>query len=177
MWSLRSQNLFSNLSIDRTRTATLSPPKSCTSILRLLTAPPEDTGDPRRQHRPRRAAPEETHAVARHRHRTTHSAPPLLCRMPRATPLTLSASPPHSGPHAGRDGVLLFAHRLRIDGRNFEDRVAHPLRQHMQGDALGDGIDGVAMAEALGNAVGACGDFSLLHHGHHASPRGGTRPG
>src|SRR5215470_18260664 len=47
----------------------------------------------------------------------------------------------------------------------------------MQGDALGDGIDGVAMAEALGDTVGTCGDVRLLHHGHHASPRGGTRPG
>src|SRR5215510_9855769 len=47
----------------------------------------------------------------------------------------------------------------------------------MQGDALGDGIDGVAMAEPLGDTVGTCGDVRLLHHGHHASPRGGTRPG
>src|SRR5215510_8425555 len=47
----------------------------------------------------------------------------------------------------------------------------------MQGDALGDGIDGIAMAEALGDTVGACGDVRLLHHGHHASPRGGTGPG
>src|SRR5215510_15101416 len=47
----------------------------------------------------------------------------------------------------------------------------------MQGDALGDGIDSVAMAEALGDTVGACGDVRLLHHGHHASPRGGTGPG
>jgi len=49
-----------------------SPPKSCTSILRLLTAPPEDTGDPRRRHRPHLAEPEEQHAGARHRHRTPH---------------------------------------------------------------------------------------------------------
>src|SRR5262249_26302599 len=106
-----------------------------------------------------------------------HSAPPLGCRMPMAPALTLSERPPHSGPHAGRDRVLLFAHRVRIDGRNFYDGVAHPLRQQMQGDALGDGIDGVAMAEALGDTVGAFRDFSLLHHGHYASPRGGTGPG
>jgi hypothetical protein len=90
--------------------------------------------------------------------------------------LTLAESPPHSGPHTGRDGLLLFAHRVRIDGRNFKDGVAHPLRQHMEGDALGDGIDGVTMAEALGDTVGAFGDISFLHHGHHAAPRGGTRP-
>src|SRR5215471_143637 len=97
--------------------------------------------------------------------------------MPMAPTLTLAETPPHSGPHAGRDGLLLFAHRVRIDGRNFEDGVAHPLRQHMQGDALVDGIDGIAMAEALGDTVGAFRDVRLLHHGHHASPRGGTGPG
>jgi hypothetical protein len=33
-----------------------------------------------------------------------------------------------------------------------------------------------ALLAALGDTVGACGDVRLLHHGHHASPRGGTRP-
>ena len=142
-----------------------------------LTKSPEETGDPRRRHRHRLAEPEETHAVTRQRHSATHAAQPLVCRIPMATTPTLSEIAPHSGPHAGRDGLLLFAHRIGIDGRNFEDRVAHPLRQHMQGDALGDGIDGIAMAEAFGDTVGTCGDVRLLHHGHHASPRGGTGPG
>src|SRR5262252_533686 len=97
--------------------------------------------------------------------------------MPMAPTLTLAETPPHSGPHAGRDGLLLFTHRIRIDGRNFEDGVAHPLRQHMEGDALVYSINGIAMAEALGDTVGTCGDVRVLHHGHHASPRGGTRPG
>src|SRR4029434_6589577 len=105
--------------------ATVSPPKCDTSIVRLLTEPPADMGDPRRRHRHPLAEPEAKHAVARQRHRTTHSAPPLLCRRPMATPPTLSERPPHSGPHAGRDGLLLFAHRIRLDGRTFEDSVAH----------------------------------------------------
>src|SRR5215831_11569325 len=121
-------NTPSQLTGDGQVCATVSPPKSCTSILRLLTELPEDTGDPRSQHQHHRAAPEAKHAVAWPRHRTTHSAPPLLCRRPRAPPPTLPERPPPSGPHAGRDGVLLCAQSIRIDGRNFEDGVAHPLR-------------------------------------------------
>ena len=35
------------------------------------------------------------------------------------------------GPHAGRNGLLLFANRIGIDGGNFHDGVAHPLREHI----------------------------------------------
>jgi hypothetical protein len=38
---------------------------------------------------------------------------------------------PNSRPHAGGDGLLLFADSVCIDGRNFHDGVAHPLRHHI----------------------------------------------
>ncbi len=42
----------------------------------------------------------------------------------------------NSGPHAGRNGLLLCANRIGIDGGNFQDGVAHPLGEHIEGDAL-----------------------------------------
>jgi hypothetical protein len=64
------------------------------------------------------------------------------------------AARPNSGPHAGGDRLLLFTHGVRIDGRNFHNGMAHPLRQHMQGYPLIQGMNGVAMAQALGDTVG-----------------------
>jgi hypothetical protein len=100
--------------------------KSCTYILRLLTEPPEDTSDPRRQHRHHLAVPEEKHAGAK----TQRDALCTAAELPydHSAAADSRRAPSHSRPHAGRDGLLLFAHGIRIDGRNFEDGVAHPLR-------------------------------------------------
>jgi hypothetical protein len=38
-------------------------------------------------------------------------------------------------------------------------------------------MDGVAMAQSLGNTMGACGDVRLCHDGHDTPPRRGARPG
>lgn len=54
-----------------------------------------------------------------------------------------------SGPHAGGGGLLLLADSIGIDRRSFDNGVAHPLREHMKGDALVHGMDGVAVVQAL----------------------------
>jgi hypothetical protein len=38
-------------------------------------------------------------------------------------------------------------------------------------------MDGIAMAQTLGDTVGASDNVRLLHHGHHPPPSGGTGPG
>ena len=93
-----------------------------------------------------------------------------------ATMPIIFEAPPNSGPHAGGNGLLFFAYGIGIDGSNFQDGVAHPLGEQIQGDTFVERMDGIAVAQALGDTVGACGDVRLLHDGHHTPPSGGARP-
>lgn len=83
----------------------------------------------------------------------------------------------NSRPHAGRNGLLLFADRIGIDGGDFQDGVAHPLGEEMQGDPLVERMDGIAVAQALGDTMWPGSDVRLCHHGDDTPPRRGTRPG
>ena len=77
------------------------------------------------------------------------------------TRITFEA-PTNSGPHAGGNGLLLFADRIGIDGGNFHDGVAHPLGEHIEGHAFVERMDSIAVAQALGDTMGAGGDVRLL---------------
>jgi len=52
-----------------------------------------------------------------------------------------------------------------------------PLGEEIQRDAFVERIDGVAVAQALGDTMRAGGDVCLLHHGDHTPPGCGARPG
>ena len=77
----------------------------------------------------------------------------------------------NSGPHAGGNGLLFFAHRIGIDGGNFQDGVAHPLGEQIQGDPFVERMDGIAVAQALGDTMRTCDDVRLFHHGDYTPPR------
>jgi hypothetical protein len=121
--------------------------------------------------------PMSRHEAAPPRYHATPDAKPRVCRRIMATtPMTFEAGP-HSGPHAGRDRLRLFAHGIGIHGGHVHDGVAHPLGTHREGNAFVQGVDGIAVAQALGDSMGAGGDVRLLHHRDPTPPCCGTRPG
>src|SRR5262245_16224289 len=116
-------------------------------------------------------------AVAPRRSSATPYAKPPVCHHTRATTRITFEERTNSRPHAGRNGLLLFADSIGIDGGDFQDGVAHPLGEEVQGDALVEAMDGLGMQQCLGDTMWPGSDVRLFHHGDHTPPRRGARPG
>ena len=69
-----------------------------------------------------------------------------------------------SAPHPRVDILLFLPDSRGIDRRGFHAGVPHPFLQHMELDAVGSGIDPVAMPQALRGSMRRIGDSSLDHH-------------
>src|SRR5437762_5121546 len=78
----------------------------------------------------------KSHEVAPRRNSAKPYAKQPVCHHTMATTPIIFEAGTNSGPHAGGDRLLLFADSIGIDGGNFQDGVAHPLRHHIQGNAF-----------------------------------------
>src|SRR5215831_15195088 len=90
-------------------------------------------------------------------------AKPPVCHHTMATTRITFEEHTNSRPHAGRNGLLLFADSIGIDGGDFQDGVAHPLGEEIQGDTLVERMDGIAVAQALGDTMRTWDDVRLFH--------------
>src|SRR4051812_37596493 len=107
----------------------------------------DTNGDSRSLRKSHEAAPPRNNAKPYARQR--------VCHPTMVTTLITFEGRTNSRPHAGSDGLLLFAHSIGIDGGNFQDGVAHPLGKQIQGNAFIERMDGIAVAQALGDMMGA----------------------